>query len=212
MRCITLLLVDDHALFREGLARVLDAQPDLEVIAKTDSARAALEALESLNPCVILLDVDLGPERALDFVRLARQNGYAGGVLVVTAGVGDQEAIQLVQAGVAGIFHKHNSPESLCDVIRQVAGGEVYLEQRYLKPLFQTVDPAHASAQPRLTEREITLLRLIFQGMANKEIAETLSLSESAVKATLRVLFDKLGVRTRSQLVRVAIEQYRDQL
>ncbi|MCC6341094.1 MAG: response regulator transcription factor [Bryobacterales bacterium] len=209
---ISLVLIDDHALFREGLARVLESQPDLEVKGSTASAAAGLEIVGKVKPDVVLLDVDLGQERAIEFVQQARQHGYEGRILVVTAGVSDPEAVQLVRNGISGILHKHNQPEALCNVIRLVATGEVFLEQRYLKPLFQTVTPGESEALPRLTDREVKLLRLLFQGLVNKEIADEMALSESSVKAILRGLFDKLGVRTRSQLVRVALEQYRDQL
>jgi two-component system nitrate/nitrite response regulator NarL len=209
---ISLVLIDDHALFREGLARVLESQPDLEVKGSTDSAATGLEIVEKVKPDVVLLDVDLGQERAIEFVQQARQHGYEGRILVVTAGVSDPEAVQLVRNGISGILHKHNQPEALCDVIRLVATGEVFLEQRYLKPLFQTVTPGEGDTLPRLTDREVKLLRFLFQGLVNKEIADEMALSESSVKAILRGLFDKLGVRTRSQLVRVALEQYRDQL
>jgi two-component system nitrate/nitrite response regulator NarL len=208
---IRLLLVDDHALFREGLARVLDATSGFAVVGSFPTVQDALHHLARLEPDVVILDVDLGQERALDFVTAARNAGFHGKILVVTAGVSNPEAVQLVQAGVSGILHKHNQPDTLCDVIRQVARGEVYLEPRYLRPLFQAVNEEETPA-PKLTTREISLLRLIFRGAANKEIADSMQLSESAVKAALRVLFDKLGVRTRSQLVRVALEQYRDQL
>lgn len=209
---IRLLLIDDHALFREGLTRVLDAEPDFAVVGGCATSQEAMKLLAEVRPDVVLLDVDLGKDRAVDVVAAAREQGYAGKILVVTAGVSNQEAVQLVERGVAGILHKHQPPETLCDAIRKVARGEVFLEPRYLQPLFQVVNGSVEPARPQLTAREVVILRLIFRGAANKEIADELTISESAVKAALRVLFDKLGVRTRGQLVRVAIEQYRDQL
>jgi len=161
---------------------------------------------------MILLDVDLGPERALDFVTRAKKNGFEGQILVVTAGISGQQAVQLVQAGVAGILHKQRSTEALCDAIRQVAAGEVCMEKDYLGSLFKSVDQTRPQAQPRLTDRDKTVLRFIFHGLTNKDIAAQLGISEGAVKASLRQLFDKLGVRTRAQLVKVALEQYKDQL
>jgi two-component system nitrate/nitrite response regulator NarL len=208
---LRLFLLDDHALFREGLARLLECQAGFLVAGKAESVSSALTQLGETRPDVVLLDVDLGTDRAIDFVRRAREQGFEGRILVVTAGVSDTEAIHLVQAGVAGILHKHHPPDVLCDVIRRVASGEVHLEARYLRPLFSTLDEA-ADSRPRLTPRERSLMQLLLRGLANKEIGVELNLSESAVKAALRVLFDKVGVRTRSQLVRVAIEQYRDQL
>jgi two-component system nitrate/nitrite response regulator NarL len=211
-RSIRLLIVDDHALFRAGIARLLDSEPDFVVAGQASTVSKGIEQLSTDRPDLVLLDVDLGLERAIDFVEQTQSSGWSGRVLVVTAGVSDAEAIQLVRMGVAGIFHKHNPPELLCKAIRQVAGGEVHLEQRYLKALFETVESGSADKSPQLTVREVRVLRLIFEGLGNKEIGDQMSLSESSVKAALRVLFDKMGVRTRSQLVKVALEKYRDQL
>src|SRR5262249_44269174 len=113
---------------------------------------------------------------------------------------------------VAGILHKHHSTEALCKTIRRIARGEVCLEENYLGPLFRSVDRSKPAAGPRLTDRDRTVLRFILQGLSNREIAGRLDVSEGAVKASLRQLFNKLEVRTRAQLVKVALEQYRDQL
>jgi two-component system, NarL family, nitrate/nitrite response regulator NarL len=209
---VNLLLLDDHAMFRQGLARVLEKEPGIKIVAQCSTSAQALEVLGKSGATMVLLDVDLGPERALDFVTQAKKKGFEGQILVVTAGVSGQEAVQLVQAGVAGILHKQHSTEKLSDAIRQVAAGEVCLEQDYLTSLFRSVDRTKPQTQPKLTERDKTVLRFIFQGLTNKDISARLEISEGAVKASLRQLFDKLGVRTRAQLVKVALEQYRDQL
>jgi two-component system nitrate/nitrite response regulator NarL len=209
---IELLLLDDHGLFREGLAKILEKEQDFALVGKFAQAADALESLEVCRPGVILLDFDLGMDRALDFIPAAKAKGFIGRILVVTAGVSDQEAVQLIQAGIAGIVHKHNTPEVLCDAIRAAAGGDVFLEKIYLRPLFQTTDQTCTTGRPRLTERDKAVLRFVFQGLANKEIAVRLNIAEGAVKASLRQLFRKLAVQTRAQLVKVALEEYRDQL
>jgi DNA-binding NarL/FixJ family response regulator len=209
---LNLLLVDDHALFREGLVRLLENERDLRVIGKCGNGRDALDLLMSKHPDVVLLDFDLGGEQGLDFIKASRLSGFTGKILIVTAGVSDEEAVQLIQAGVAGIFHKTNPPELLCGCIRQVAAGEPWLERDYLRPLFRTVDPKHSAEQASLTDRERSVLRCVFEGCANKEIAAQLQLSETSVKGILQQLFHKTGVRTRTQLVRIALERYRDQL
>lgn len=208
---IRLFLVDDHALFREGLIRLLEAEPDFIVAGRAGNIAEAVAAIPELKPDVVLLDVDLGGERGVELLQDPAIASQIPKILVVTAGASDREALMLVQAGVAGIMHKQKPPAELCQAIRQVARGEVYLEARYLRPLFQSVEGGDTD-RVTLTEREVKIMRLIFQGMANKEIGEKLSVAESTVKAALRVMFDKLGVRTRSQLVKVALEQYRDQL
>ncbi len=209
---INLFLVDDHGMFREGLARVLEKEADLRIVGQAPSAAQALSQLPASGATLVLLDVDLGPERALDFVSGARRLNFEGRILVLTAGLSGAEAVQLVQAGVAGILHKHHSTNVLCETIRKVASGEVCLEKDYLPDLFRSVDRTRGPVQPKLTERDKTVLRFVFQGLTNKEIAARLQISEGAVKASLRLLFEKLKVRTRAQLVKVALEQYRDQL
>ncbi len=209
---IRILLVDDHVMFREGLARMLDKEPDFAVAGQVSSATEGLSLLTSTGAGVVLLDVDLGAERALDFVKGARASGFEGKVLIVTAGISDQEAVQLVQAGISGILHKHHSTDVLCDRIRRVAGGEVCLESDYLGPLFRAMDRTRSPKRATLTDRDKTILRCILQGLTNKEIGARIEISEGAVKASVRHVCEKLGVRTRSQLVKIALEQYKDQL
>jgi two-component system, NarL family, nitrate/nitrite response regulator NarL len=209
---INLILLDDHAMFRQGLARVLEKEPEFNIVGQFTTSAEALAALNGSQATLILLDVDLGQERALDFVHEARRRKFEGQILVLTAGVSAQEAVQLVQSGVAGILHKHHSTETLCNTIRWVAAGEVYLEKEYMTALYRSVDRTKSQDRPRLTERDRIVLRLIFQGLSNREIGERIEISESSVKSSLRQLFGKLGVRTRAQLVKIALEQYRDQL
>ena len=208
---IDLLIVDDHAMFREGLVRSLEKYPALRVVGQCSTSGEALALLDSCPAAIVLLDVDLGSGRALDFVVEARQKGFEGRILIVTAGVGDQEAVALVQAGVSGILHKRQTTDVLYGVIRDIAAGKVWLEDKYLGPLFRSVDRSRAAA-PQFDERDKKLLRQVLQGLTNREIAARLDVTEGAVKAALHHVFQKLGVRTRSQLVKVVLEQYRDQL
>jgi two-component system nitrate/nitrite response regulator NarL len=144
-------------MFRQGLARVLEKEPGIKIVAQCSTSAQALEVLGKSGATMVLLDVDLGPERALDFVTQAKKKGFEGQILVVTAGVSGQEAVQLVQAGVAGILHKQHSTGS----VRRyppVAAGEVCLEQDYLTSLFRSVDRTKPQTQPKLTERDKTVL------------------------------------------------------
>jgi two-component system nitrate/nitrite response regulator NarL len=208
---IRLLLVDDHALFREGLSGLLSNEPDMSVVGKCSTAREALEQIPQCRPTMILLDFDLPGESAADFLSAARIKEFDGKVLVVTAGVSEMEAIQLVQSGVAGILHKRHQLDVLVNAIRKVADNEVFLEESYLKPLFRSVSRGHAGGNPELTDRDKTVLRYVFQGRTNKEIGTHLQLTEGAVKASMQQLFQKLEVHTRAQLVKIVLEQYKDQ-
>lgn len=208
-----ILLIDDHALLREGVVRLLEPEPDFEMLPPCGSVEEALREVTAHPVDLVLLDFDLGNERGTEFLRRARELGFAGRVLVVTAGVSETDAVQLLSEGVCGIFLKHSPPDLLARSIRQVREGEMWLDQRYLTALLRERRPeSYADRPTRLTERERDVLRLLLEGLANKEIGARLEISESSVKAALQQLFEKFGVRTRSQLVRIALERLRDQL
>ncbi len=210
---ISLLIVDDHAMFREGLARSLERDFGLDVAGQCGTSEEALAILaETSRVSIVLLDMDLRVERGTAFIEAARKAGFQTPVLVVTAGVSDLEAVQLIRNGVAGIFHKEHSTEALFSAIRRVVGGERLLETDYLQTVFRAVAQAEDAVRPALTSRDRTLLRFILEGLTSKAIGQQLEVSEGTVKASLRQLFDKLGVRTRAQLVKVALEEYRDEL
>ena len=111
-----------------------------------------------------------------------------------------------------GDAHRTVTPYGISNTIRRVAAGEVCLENDYMPSLFRSVDITRQVLQPDLNDRDKAVLRLVCQGFTNRQIGTQLRISESASKSSLRQLFEKLGVRTRSQLVRVALEQHRDQL
>jgi two-component system nitrate/nitrite response regulator NarL len=145
------------------------------------------------------------------FVRSAVEEGFNGKILLVTAGVNAIQAAELVRLGVVGIFLKHDSPALLTQAIRDVVAGKVWLDQKVLQGAVTAVSANRVSSLP-LTARERQVLSHIFEGLTNKEISERLGVSEGGVKASLQQLFSKTGVRTRSHLVRVALEQYKDLL
>ncbi len=210
---VRVLIVDDHLLFREGVARLLSAEPDLEVAGLCGTVEEALRIVRAQPIDIVLLDIDLNGRRDLDFLPLAKEAGFGGRTLILTAGLRDPEFLQLMSSGAAGLFHKHNSPALLVKSIRKVMEGEIWLEQRYLKMLLERNTSGEEQAtRPHFTAREREVLEGVFEGLANKEIADRMGLSESSVKAALQQLFHKTGVRTRSQLVRVFLEQYRDEI
>jgi two-component system nitrate/nitrite response regulator NarL len=210
---IRILLVDDHTLFRESVARLLTAEPDFVVVGDCAGSAECLRLLTRTPADVLLLDYDLGQENGTELLRQLRANGFLGKVLVVTAGVTPREASELIRCGVNGIFFKHESPISLCQSIRDVAGGRVCFEQDLLDQAVRKMASESGHPQSKeLTERERQVISFVLDGLTNKEIADRLSVSETAVKGTLQQLFKKGGVRTRSQLVRIALEQYRDAL
>ena len=207
---IRTLLVDDHALFRESVAHVLALEASLKV-SHCGSIRDALDILAREPFDLVLLDHDLGSERASQFLPAARQAGFEGRVLVVTAWVSDTEARRLMRQGVAGIFLKEAPLSDLSTAIRMVMAGGTWMDSTLTHMEGEGSSEEDAGA-PLFNERQRKVLHFVLEGLSNKEIAWRLQISESYVKAILQSLFHKTGVRTRGQLVRVAFEQYEDQL
>src|SRR5262249_31353230 len=136
---------------------------------------------------MVLLDVDLGSVRAIEFIENARRAGFTGKILIVTAGTSGHEAVQLVQGGAAGILHKQHSVQEFCESIGKVAAGGSCLESTYLTSLFHSIDRTRPDGRVKLTERDRAVLRYILQGLTNKDIAARLGISEGAVKASLQL-------------------------
>ncbi len=210
---VRVLIVDDHTLFRESVTRLLQAEHDLDV-RHCGSVQEGIAIIGGWPADVVLLDFDLGNEKGSSFLTKAHTAGYQGKTLLLTAGVNELEAADLIRRGISGIVLKHSSPAELSESIHEALAGKVWFEQGYLKKVMEkaTASENAASSAKTFTERERQVLSFVFEGLSNKEIADRLHVSESSVKASLQQLFEKMGVRTRSQLVRVALEQYKDQL
>ena len=203
-----LLLVDDHILFREGLSRLLASEPDFEIAGSCGTAAEALKVLKQTAIDIVLLDFDLGEDHASQFISSVRHQGFEGKILMVTAGMSANESSIAIQLGASGIFLKQNSPATLTRAIRMVIDGEAWVDEKVMRLLAAAVDKSDDQSSAKvLTTREQQVLQGVFEGLTNKEIATQLSATESAIKATLQQLFQKTGVRTRSQLVRIALER-----
>ena len=168
-----------------------------------------LALMTSQQPDIILLDYDLGEEQGTSALDSLRRSGYRGRILMVTAGMSEAVTVRVLEAGSEGIFLKHSSPAQLVDAIRKVMAGEPWLDPRAMRSLIAgaTGKSEEQRASQALTQRERSVLQGVFEGLTNKEIAGQLQISESSVKAVLQQLFDKTGVRTRAQLVRIALER-----
>ena len=207
MQHIRLLLVDDHILFREGLRRLLVSEPEFETVAECGTPAEALEVLSRVDVDIVLLDFDLEDTPGTRFIASAASAGYRGKILMVTAGMSPLDVAVARKLGISGIFLKHNSPTSLLQAIRTVAEGGTWWEPKVPSGAGAIAESAGPTARGQLTPREQKVLRGVFEGLTNKEMAYEIGVSQSSVKATLQQLFDKMGVRTRSQLVRIAIER-----
>jgi two-component system nitrate/nitrite response regulator NarL len=210
MGAIRILMVDDHSLFRESLSRLLETDPDFRVVGQCGTVSEAIAEYSETPTDVVLLDYDLGEEQGSRLLPELRSHLGGARVLMVTAGMSDANTLQAMEAGASGVFLKHSSLEQLVTAIHQVAKGELWLDKGTAHSLFgsrSTQNDRLDRARP-LTSRQSEVLRGILDGLTNKEIAWNLKVSESSVKAVIQELFHKAGVRTRSQLVRIAIENH----
>lgn len=203
---IRLLLLDDHVLFREGLRRLLASETDFETVAECGTLAEGLVALSRFGIDIVLLDFDLEDEIGSRFISAALTCGYAGKILMVTAGMSPLDIAVSRKLGISGIFLKHSSPGTLLEAIRAVAAGYEWMDPKLTQPGADAANSRLPAEKEPLTQREQQVLRSVFEGLTNKEIAHRIGASQSSVKATLQNLFEKTGVRTRGQLVRIAIE------
>jgi DNA-binding NarL/FixJ family response regulator len=209
---IRLLLVDDHTLFRESLRRLLEGEAGVEISGDFATAEDALEAVRAgLEFDAALVDYELegtGAGNGLDLVRKVRSLRPDARVLMVTAGMGSADLMRAVTELGTGIFLKTEPTVELMLAIQRTAKGERWISSRASLALIASggLVGTERPVAERLSARESEVLRGVLEGQSNKEIGAQLEITESSVKAVLQKLFEKAGVRSRSQLVRYAIE------
>ncbi len=205
---IRILLIDDHTLFRESLRRLLEAEDAFEIAGDVSSTSDVLGHLMRMKVDLILLDFDLGEKTALEFLVRVRAQRLKVNILLVTAGLNQPDIVRVFDLGISGIFLKHSPPEDLVTAIHRVMSGDVWLDPRVMGSMAATLTNSslQKDSTKALNDRQREVLQGVFEGLSNKEIAAKLDISEPYVKAILQQLFNKTGVRSRSQLVRVALE------
>ena len=194
----SVLLVDDHALFRTGVAKIINQEPDLRVVGEAGNGVDAVEAYVRHRPDVTLLDLRMPVMEGVEVVRRIREHDPAARVIVLTTYDTDDEISQALKAGAKAYVLKDIAAEQLVGCIRDVLAGKTYIAPAAAAKLAETV------TRVQLTPRELSALRLLADGKANKEIASELDISERTVKTHLEHLFAKLGVTSRTEAVKVA--------
>jgi len=207
---VRILFIDDHRLFRESVVRLLERESELEVAAQCATLAEANRIITTTPVDVVLLDYDLGEEVGTDFLNALRRTRSDVKVLMVTGGMGASATLKAVNNGISGIILKHSDPHQLVEAIRRVAAGETWWDTGVLHSLGADAKKLSMPVESvkSLTDRQRQVLRSILDGLTNKEIAARMQASETSIKACIQELFIKAGVRTRSQLVRIAIERY----
>ena len=192
------LLVDDHALLRTGVAKIINQEPDLHVIAEAENGAEAVIAFETHRPDVTLLDLRMPVMEGVEAVKQIRSRDPHALLIVLTTFDRDDEISQALKAGAKAYVLKDISADELVDCIRAVLAGRTYIAPAAAAKLAEGV------THVQLTPREMATLRLLADGKSNKEIANVLDISERTVKSHLAHLFEKLGVTSRTEAIKVA--------
>jgi two-component system, NarL family, nitrate/nitrite response regulator NarL len=200
---IRLMLLHTQVLFRTSLARLLATERDFELVAECANAAEALQSLADTKPDVILFDFGIWQ----DFIPAARDAGYQGKFLAIAEEIDTLHCVRALSRGVSGVVLACDSPDRLIQAIHVVMSGAAWVDQSTIQHLADRYPYYEDLRLDTLAERQQAVLKGILGGLTNRRIAEQIGASESTVKATLQQLFDKTGVRTRSQLVRIMLAE-----
>lgn len=201
---IRISLVHPRALFRTSLARLLAGERDFELVGECANAQEGLQSIADSKPSVILLDFGLWH----DFVPAAHDGGYQGWFLTIAEEIDPAHCVRALSQGVSGVVLGEDPPDRLIQAIHVVAGGAAWVDQSVIRLLADRYPHHEDFRLDSLAQREQAVLKGILAGLTNRRIAVQIGASESTVKATLQHLFDKTGVRTRSQLVRIMLAEH----
>jgi two-component system, NarL family, response regulator NreC len=208
---IRIVLVDDHALMRAGLAVLLQQEPDLEVAGEAGTGELALELVERLQPDLVLMDLSMPGMGGLEATRRITSRYPAVRTLIVTVHAEQEYLLPVLEAGGSGYVMKQSADTELLDAIRTVARGDVFLYPsgtRLLAQGFRTPKAAFkADPMSMLSEREAEVLRLTAEGYTASEIGERLDISPKTVDTYRQRFMDKLELKHRSELIRFAVER-----
>ncbi len=209
---IRVLLVDDQTLIRQGIAMLLELEPDLEVVGAVGDGRAAIEAAERLHPDVVLMDVRMPEMDGVTATRELHRRFPDIGVIILTTFDDDEYIFEGLKAGARGYLLKDISSEEMAEAVRTVARGEALIQPSIARKVVAEFSRLAAGSPPApersplklpaaLTERELDVLKALARGMSNKEIAAALVITEGTVKTHISNILAKLDVRDRTQAV-----------
>ncbi|PTM58235.1 response regulator [Desmospora activa] len=207
---IQVLLVDDHAVLRDGLSNIISLEQDMEVVGQANSGAQALEMLEELDPQVILMDINMPGMSGVEAIRRIRANNQKVAVLVLTMFDRDEYLYESIRAGATGYLLKDAPSSDVIEAIRSAAKGESILHPVMARKLLDNISGEkktdRGSGDDTLTPRELDVLQLMVKGLSNKEIAEQLFISDKTVKIHVSNILKKLRVKSRSQAIIYAIQ------
>ena len=198
---IRVMCVEDHRIVREGLALIINQEPDMTIVGACATGDEAVEMYRTARPDVTLMDLRLGATSGVDAIKAIRKDDPNARIIVLTMYEGDEDIFRAHQAGATTYLLKDTLSSDLVRVVREVHGG-----QRPVLPAVQARLSERAS-MPTLTPREVEVLQLISQGLRNKEVGAMLGITEGTVQIHVKNIFAKLGVNDRTGAVQVAVRR-----
>ena len=207
---ISVLVADDHAIVRAGLRMLINAEADLELIGEATGGLEALEKVQSLQPDVLVLDLSMPDLDGLAVTRKLKDLQSNCLILILTVHEDDAFLREAIRIGAAGYIIKHAAEDELISAIRAVHRGEIYVHPKMIRSLIQTEKKVEEHGKKFLnilTVREVEVLKLIVQGYTNRQIADELTISVRTVEGHRANLTEKLGIKSRVELLRYAREQ-----
>ncbi len=202
---IRILIADDHAIVREGLRTLINTEADMQLVGEAANGRDAVALYGQLQPDVVLLDVVMPHLNGIEASRDIRRADSAARILVLTSFANEDLVIPAIEAGASGYLLKDTSPEQLLQSIRDIHADKPVLHPHITQRLIQKVRQTPQPAPIALTDREVIVLRLVAQGLSNRDIAQQLTLSELTIQTHVRNILDKLALDNRTQAALYAL-------
>jgi two-component system nitrate/nitrite response regulator NarL len=208
-QAIRILVADDHAIFRDGLRKLLEVADDVQIIGEASNGVECVKMLTKFKPDILLLDLRMPEKDGLGVLEEVNFDSLPTRVIVLTAAEDDRDVVRAMRLGARGVVLKQSASDLLLKSIRKVSDGEIWLDNRMTAEVIDAFKKSSESGQrrekPLLSDREKEIVQLVAQGFRNREIGEKLFISEQTVKNHLHNIFDKLGVSDRLELALYAI-------
>ena len=208
-QAIRILVADDHAIFRDGLRKLLEASDDAQIVGEAANGVECTKMLAKLKPDILLLDLRMPEKDGLAVLEELNFDSMTTRVIVLTAAEDDRDVVRAMRLGARGVVLKQSASDLLLKSIHKVYDGEIWLDNRMTAEVIDAFKKSAEAGQrrekPLLSDREKEIVQLVAQGFRNREIGEKLFISEQTVKNHLHNIFDKLGVSDRLELALYAI-------